>query len=50
MPLEPGKRENEQLPNLREVLDYDIIIPDWWMKTNKAGPDTLVKGDEYEIF
>lgn len=29
MPMDPDKWENEQLPKLRAVLDYDIIIPDW---------------------
>jgi len=45
MPMDPDKWENEQLPKLCGDLDYDIIIPDWWMKTIKAGPDTRVKGD-----
>jgi hypothetical protein len=39
MPMDPDKWENEQLPELFDVMGYDIIIPDWWMDTKPTGVD-----------
>ena len=33
MPVNPGRWESSQLPQLQRVLGYDIIIPAWWMET-----------------
>jgi hypothetical protein len=43
MPMNADKWENEQLPKLNGIMGYDIIIPDWWMKTKDTGPDARAK-------
>jgi hypothetical protein len=43
MPMDRDKWDSEQLPKLRGVLGYDIIIPDWWMRTKPTGPDARAR-------
>ena len=44
MPFDDARWESEQLPGLRGVLGYDIIIPAWWIgNTTHDEPDTRAK-------
>ena len=43
MPMDRDKWDSEQFPKLSGVLGYDIIIPDWWMRTKPTGPDTRAR-------
>ena len=40
MPMDHEKWANEQVPKFRGVLGYDLIIPDWWMRTDNTDPKT----------
>ena len=39
MPVDEGDWVREQLPELEQVLGYDIVIPAWWLEPVPHGPD-----------